>query len=292
MRIKIVQIEVALAIFFFSLKGLPLWGRTQTTSPQEAAPKPTKGILEDSLGVGSYLERIAFVQRQIAETNGEIEAVGKNRDLLVATQQNLRQKIKNFGLTASNQLNLIESRRTLPSLSQCQADLKRVNLLLDRVELERLRLEDPRSFVGEAPTDDKMASAPPVTIASTPPTGPSRARIEGGSKRQELLAAIADYRARLVALSLALTELSSTTVEMQQFLDGQLMWVRDCEPLGGNDLRKSIEGGWMLAQPGQWIELGGGLLQRIVTRPYELALLAAGLISISLTSRWLNRWSR
>ena len=225
--------------------------------PDPAIPTPG-GILEPVMSLptnppltGKTLE----VNQRIEQIQNEIVAVRETSRQVEDDMQSLEKQIKLMGLTSSNQLVLTETRRGLPSISENQLRIKALSEELDQIGLNMHRLGTSSSV----------------------------------DQNSRLIEQYSEYRIQLGNLSVERERLIARIILLRQFLNGQLMWVRDCQPIGIAEFKKTAEGVTVLTAPRQWIELGKGLAERILFRPYEFGLLAIGLVAITFAKRWLAK---
>jgi hypothetical protein len=225
--------------------------RTNSASPV------SNGIIEPAALAGDPLqfEQTMIVDRRIEEINSEIASVKATAERADEDMKSLEKQIKFMGLTSSNQMVLVETRRRIPSISENQLKIKAISDELEQINLEVHRLE-------------------------------CRNPIDQSAK---LIERYNEYRVRLSNLSVEREKLITKIELLQQYLNGQLIWVRDCQPLGVAEFKQTTAGVAALLAPRQWQELGNGLAERILVRPYELGLLVIGLVAISFAKRWLTK---
>ena len=225
--------------------------------PDSASPTPS-GILEPVMSHSAnppLTEKTLEVNQRIEQIQNEIVAVRETSRRVEEDMQSLEKQIKLMGLTSSNQLVLTETRRGLPSISENQLRIKAISDELDQIGLNMHRL-------GTSGSDDLHS---------------------------KLIEQYSEYRIQLGNLSVERERLIAKIILLRQFLNGQLMWVRDCQPIGIAEFKKTAEGVTVLTAPRQWIDLGKGLAERIFFRPYEFGLLAIGLVAITFAKRWLAK---
>jgi hypothetical protein len=187
---------------------------------------------------------------------------------------------------------LVESRRSLVSpfeslarIKTIHAEQQTVNVAMLTLKEERKPLADPLEFVkqqlGEADEgkfQKQQLEETAVRFAQT--------------KRQYLDDLLNDYnryRGLLEIQEVSRNELVAQIAENRKYIDEKALWVRNTNRISMADFNASINGVRAFFDPPGWSALGEDLVNRVASKPHEMALGACGLMVIVLMSRRLTK---
>lgn len=239
---------------------------------------PTEKFVAEPLVESSAVPMPKRLENRINQLRLEQLQVAGQIATLRSKLEVLQQKIQSTGLNASNTALLLDTRRNLP-LRQENRQMIRQLLEENRLEtLEGLNLVERRELLR-------------TQIAVFESQGDSASLHE---KRDELavLEAILESQNRyLELLSLLATEreaLDQSLETIEEYLNYQLLWVRESEPYGRPQVTKAWEGIGRVLNPGDWFDLALNTGKRIWQRPYESFIAIVGLASLAYCTRWLR----
>lgn len=252
-------------------------GREQ---PGLASPAAARG----EAGEGRGTANASVSPEMIARIEEETEQTRQRADSLRSRLESMNDRVLSLGLNDGNRMLLEENRRMLPSVSASRARIAWVQQEARRLNLEILRM-GPEA--GRAENNTGRPGAIPATVREPADPAP-----------QELLSADADigimHRYSLALGHLA-AEHNSLIVQvnlMERFLNRQLMWVANADPVSWTDLQKLLDGSRRLADSGPWLELLSRVTGRLRSNLWQLALVLALVVSVGLATDRLERAMR
>lgn len=266
--------------------------RTGRTAAQETGSAGAPGTIplpEDSSSrdqtaasevSNPYAARLRQAQIEHGQTHQLVKAIR-------ARLESMNERVLSLGLNDGNRMLLEENRRMLPSVSASRARIAWVQQEIRRLNMELLRLgplaaNAPLAAGGTPAVPDAGAESPPGSLCDPP----------GVSAAQAELDSLHEYSLELGHLAAEHSLLIEQVAGMEKFLNRQLMWVANADPLSIQDVQGLLEGSRALADPGPWMELGGRISGRLRTHFWHLVLVLGLVIGVGVVTGRLEKAMR
>ncbi|MCX7427698.1 MAG: mechanosensitive ion channel [Planctomycetia bacterium] len=245
------------------------------------------------------MARLAERNAQRAERRKElaqlIERTGQQldeTDQTLATMRDqftrVKEKLEAVGQTNAIGLLLRQQRDTLPDLRTHRQNVANRQSVISDIRLERLQLDDRRSELAnlDLQVQKELQAMQPERKAADPGDLEAALREALEAEKEYLVALMVDanvYFDKLIDLDTAEQRLIEETEAYAKYADERVLWIRSASAFGVEDFRHLGQGAIWLAQPGQWIELGRGLVRdaRRSPAPLAVAVLLLGLVVYS-----------
>lgn len=230
---------------------------------------------------------------QIEKAKDELSEVDGLVESLADTQQDLENKIQRAGgVTDSNGVMLVESRRSLVSpfeslarIKELQLELRTLNIALISLEEERESLADPAAFV-----ESELKGVSDQVVHGHPLSEMAIKFVQ--TKREYLDALIKNYnqyRGLLTELDVSRNKLISQINELSNYIDTKALWVRNVEPIAISDLSHSSTAVKEFFAPDGWTDVRQQIVSRVKSKPHEFGLGMTGLVVLMVFTRRLKK---
>lgn len=206
-----------------------------------------------------------------------VEKVKRQAESLTEKHKSLQEKLELLGLNDGNQVLLLEAHRTLPAVASIRIESVQTQQDLKQVNWDLLQAEERVESLRDTPCDAPAIPATTLGAAAETPTdalATAEVSLQELRVRHELLIQLTTERSNLI----------KAVEQLRDYLDRQLLWVKNTDSLSWREFWHAGEGLWKLAQPQPWWELGQCLWSQGRRYPAEVILLVGSLIA------W--RWSR
>ena len=200
----------------------------------------------------------------------------------------VKEKLEAVGQTNAIGLLLRQQRDTLPDLRTHRQNVANRQTVISDFRLELLQLDDRRSELAnlDLQVQKELQAMQPERKAADPGDLEAALRKALEAEKEYLVALMVDanvYFDKLIDLDTAEQRLIEETEAYAKYADERVLWIRSASAFGVEDFRHLGQGAIWLAQPGQWLELGRGLVRdaRRSPAPLAVAVLLLGLVVYS-----------
>ncbi len=241
--------------------------------PRKSIERNVSGLSDSvaSPGQARLENRINQLRLEQLQVAGQIATLRSKLEVI-------QQKIQSTGLNASNTALLLDTRRNLPLRQENRQAIRQL-LEENRLEtLEDLNLMEKRELLR-------------TQIAVSESQGNTGSLDIQRAELVDLENLVESQNRYLELLSLLATEreaLDQSLESVEEYLNYQLLWVRESEPFGRLQTAKAWEGVARIVNPGDWFDLAINTAKRIWQRPYESFIAIVGLASLAYCTRWLR----
>ena len=200
-----------------------------------------------------------------------------------------RQRLDIGGITQATGRLFVDERSNLPRYSDYRTQIRERRQTLSRVGLAQVRVEEERRDLTSLDERlDLVMTQVQADVSDADELATLREEaLELLRARRELLAqASSSYRTfvRVLGdLDVAQRRLLETAGEYREFLDQNLIWIPNTEPVSAGTLTRLPEDFAWLVSPSSWSEVAGAIVRSVDRRPIRFALallLAGGVIAI------------
>ena len=188
-------------------------------------------------------EKRSSLQLVVEQTDRKLQSIADLLEELDSEFESFRSKEERAGLTTAVGLLLRNSRAHLPSTDRYRGMRDDTEEQIERLQAEQMALEDERANVA-----DVEAEVAAIVDQLESPAAGENSDFEGmaysllSDRRQYLDELVADYDTcltNLAELDVRAKKLTSTVVELRQYIDERVLWIRSSSPLDWSTIQRA-----------------------------------------------------
>ncbi len=207
-------------------------------------PQAIRALAEHN---ADLIERREDLLRKIEGSESELKRLVESLESVKGNRRNLESKIEVAGMNRSIGLLMRQQIMQLPELSGLRRRMRQIEAELPPLQLMRFDFADQRNALADTRgiTQKRLELLAAESGSAVSPELAAKVTEMVQSWQQltlDLLKDLDNYIDKLTSLNVTTQELVEQTGEFRYFVEKHVLWIRSTDPLGRDDLVKTVEG--------------------------------------------------